>query len=171
MASPNKDLKLSPAGANLIKHFESCLKPVPGRKGYYTAYRDPVGVVTICWGFTNAVTGGRRVKMGDVWSRMECDESFAFSMHLVEGHVRRLVKVPLNQKQFDALVSFTFNLGPGNFGKSTLLKRINAKDFAGAANEFKRWNKAGGRVLAGLTRRRNSEANVFSGRPDPHYKA
>lgn len=75
--------------------------------------------------------------------------------------VNKSVVVPLNQNQFDALVDFTFNLGVGNFQSSTLLKKLNARDFAGAANEFPRWNKAQGQVLAGLTKRRNKEKELF----------
>ncbi len=83
--------------------------------------------------------------------------------------VNNAVTVPLNQDQFDALVSFTFNLGEGNLKSSTLLKKVNAGDFAGAAQEFQRWNKAGGKVLPGLTRRRACEALLFQSIPDNNY--
>jgi lysozyme len=83
--------------------------------------------------------------------------------------VRRLVKVPLEPHQFDALVSFAYNCGEGNLGKSTLLEKVNGGDFAGAAKEFARWNKGGGKVLAGLTRRRASEALLFQNIPDENY--
>lgn len=75
--------------------------------------------------------------------------------------VRSLVKVPLNDNQFGALVSFTYNLGAANLKKSTLLKKVNAGDFAGAQAEFAKWNRAGGQVLKGLTRRRVAEAALF----------
>jgi lysozyme len=75
--------------------------------------------------------------------------------------VDSLVKVSLNDNQYAAIVSFAFNLGVGNLKQSTLLKKLNAGDFAGAANEFAKWNKAGGKVLAGLTRRRAAEAELF----------
>lgn len=75
--------------------------------------------------------------------------------------VNKSVVVPLNQNQFDALVDFTFNLGVGNFQSSTLLKKLNARDYRGAAEEFPRWNKAGGEVLAGLTKRRKAERSLF----------
>ncbi|MCY1305462.1 Lysozyme RrrD [compost metagenome] len=71
------------------------------------------------------------------------------------------MRVPLSQGQFDALASFVFNLGSGNLQCSTLLRKLNAKDYAGAADEFPRWNKAGGKVLAGLTRRRAAERALF----------
>jgi GH24 family phage-related lysozyme (muramidase) len=86
-----------------------------------------------------------------------------------EAAVRRLVKVPLEPWQYDALVSFAYNCGEGNLGKSTLLKKVNANDFAGAAKEFAKWNKGGGKVLAGLTRRRASEALLFQNIPDENY--
>jgi GH24 family phage-related lysozyme (muramidase) len=72
-----------------------------------------------------------------------------------------MVKVTLRQNQFDALVSFVFNLGAGNFAGSTLLKMVNASDFNNAAGQFIRWNRAGGKVLTGLTRRREAEAALF----------
>lgn len=78
-----------------------------------------------------------------------------------EQAVDKLVKVPLNANQRGALVSFTYNLGEGNFGKSTLLKKVNAGDFFGAGKEFGKWNKAGGKVLAGLTSRREAERQLF----------
>jgi lysozyme len=161
----NDNLKLSPAGANLIKAFESCLRPIGG--GRFTAYRDPVGVLTIGWGHTNH--HGRQFKYGDVWTQAECDAEFLKDMARFEAAVKRLVKVPLRQSTFDALVSFSFNVGEGNLGKSTLLKRVNAGKFEEAADEFLRWNKAGGRVLKGLTRRRRSERLLFKNIPDRNY--
>lgn len=75
----------------------------------------------------------------------------------------RLAKVPLSQNQWDALMCFTYNLGSANLGSSTLLKLLNVKDYAGAAEQFSRWNKAGGQVLAGLTKRRAAERAMFLG--------
>lgn len=72
-----------------------------------------------------------------------------------------MVEVPLNQNQFDALASFTYNLGETNLSSSTLLKKLNAKDYTGASNEFLKWNRAGGKVLNGLVRRREAERNLF----------
>jgi GH24 family phage-related lysozyme (muramidase) len=84
--------------------------------------------------------------------------------------VRQRTTVPLTQNQFDALVSFTFNVGAGAFGGSTLLKRLNAGDYAGAAGEFAKWTKSGGKVFAGLVRRRTEEAALFSGGGVPSPK-
>ena len=78
-----------------------------------------------------------------------------------ENYVNKYVKVKLNQNQFDALVSFTFNCGGGALKSSTLLKKLNKGDYTGAANELLRWNKANGKILAGLTRRRQSEKALF----------
>ena len=75
--------------------------------------------------------------------------------------ILQLVKVPLNQNQFDALVSICYNIGMGNFSKSTLLKKINQGDFKGASLEFEKWNKSGGIVLAGLVKRRLKEKALF----------
>jgi lysozyme len=161
----NDKLRLSKAGQNLIKAFESCLRPVGG--GRITAYLDPVQVPTIGWGHTNH--HGRQFRMGDIWTQAECDEEFRSDMVRFEKAVKQLVKVPLRQWQFDALVSFSFNVGEGALGKSTLLRKVNAGDFEGAALEFQKWNRAGGQVLAGLTRRRASESLLFQNIPDANY--
>lgn len=160
----NEDLKLSSAGANLIKHFESCLEPKNDR---YHAYKCPAGVLTIGWGHTNH--HGQKFDATTRWTRAQCDEAFLQDMAGFEVAVRRLVKVPLAAHEFDALVSFTYNVGEGNLAKSTLLKKVNASDFEGAAKEFHRWNKANGKVLAGLTRRRASESLLFQDIPDQNY--
>ena len=160
----NAHLKLSDAGANLIKHFESCMKKHGDR---YHAYQCPAGVQTIGWGHTNH--HGKKFDASSRWTMAECDEAFLQDMAGFEMAVRRLVKVQLEQYQFDALVSFAYNTGEGNLQKSTLLKKVNAKDFEGAALEFHRWNKGGGKVLAGLTRRRASEALLFQNIADENY--
>ena len=160
----NEKLKLSPAGANLIKHFEGCLKK---HEDHYKAYKCPANVWTIGWGSTHH--GGHDIGSTTRWTLEECDRAFLRDMASFERDVHKLVKVPLEQYQFDALVSFTYNVGASNLGKSTLLKKINAHDFTGAAHEFKKWNKANGKVLAGLTRRRNSESLLFQGFRDDNY--
>ena len=161
----NENLRLSTAGQNLIKAFESCLRPIGG--GRITAYIDPVGVPTIGWGHTNH--HGRKFKMGDVWTQAECDEEFRSDMIRFEKAVKGLVTVQIKQWQFDALVSFSFNVGEGALGKSTLLRKVNVGDFNGAAFEFQKWNKGGGRVLSGLVRRRASESLLFQHIPDANY--
>lgn len=160
----NEDRTLTPAGANLIKHFENCLK----RKGeHFHAYSRPAGVLTIGWGHTNH--HGRKFDRSSRWTRAECDEAFIEDMKGFEAAVRRLVKVKLEAWQFDALTSFAYNCGEGNLQKSTLLKKVNRGDFDGAALEFHKWNKGGGKVLGGLVRRRASEALLFQNIPDEDY--
>jgi lysozyme len=160
----NEDLTLTPAGANLVKHFEGILQP-HGEK--FKAYKCPAGVWTVGWGTTTE--HGHQIKPDTVWTRQQCDEAFLRDMEEFEAAVRRLVKVELEPWQFDALVSFTYNCGEGNLAKSTLLKKVNACDFEGAALEFHKWNKGGGKVLAGLTRRRASEALLFQNITDANY--
>jgi lysozyme len=161
----NENLTLSVAGANLVKAFEGCLRKAGHDQ--IKAYVCPAGVVTIGWGTTTE--HGHKITKDMVWTQRQCDEAFLADMKAFEASVKRLVKVELNQHQFDALVSFCYNCGAGNLEKSTLLRKVNAKDFAGAANEFHKWNKGGGKVLPGLIRRRASESLLFRGIPDLDY--
>ena len=139
-------MKTSDAGIDLIKHFEGLR---------LHAYQDSVGVWTIGVGHT------RTAKPGMVITEDEAVNLLRGDLADAESAVNRLVMVPLDQGEFDALVSFVFNLGSGNFGKSTLLKKLNHGDRIGASDEFKRWNRAGGKVLSGLTRRRAAERALF----------
>lgn len=152
-------LSVSASGLKLIQSFEGCEKKA-GR-GRFRAYVDPVGVLTIGWGHTNAT--GRKFSADSVWTQAECDAALREDMAKFESGVRSLVKVEIEQCQFDALVSFAYNCGIGNLKSSTLLRKVNRRDFSGAAREFAKWNKAGGRVLKGLTRRRAAEATLFQG--------
>jgi lysozyme len=166
----NEHLLLTSRGADLIKHFESCLQK---RGEHYHAYKCPAGVLTIGWGHTHH--HGRKFDASSRWTREECDEAFLEDMGGFEQAVRRLVKVLLEPYQFDALTSFAYNCGEENLAKSTLPKKVNAGDFDGAAKEFHKWNKAKGKVMKGLVRRRSSEALLFQdildldydGKPDP----
>jgi lysozyme len=160
----NEDRTLTDAGANLVKHFEGCKEP---HEGKFKAYKCPAGVLTIGWGHTNH--HGRKFDTTTRWTAEHCHEAFLEDMEGFEVAVRRLVTVPLEPWQFDALVSFTYNCGEGNLSKSTLLKKVNAGDFEGAALEFHKWNKGGGKVLPGLTRRRASEALLFQNITDANY--
>ena len=160
----NEDRHLTKAGANLIQHFEGCLHP---HKGKFTAYKCPANVLTIGWGHTNH--HGRKFDAATLWTGEECHQVFLEDMEGFERAVRRLVTVPLTPYQYDALVSFCYNCGEGNLAKSTLLKKVNAGDHKGAAAEFHKWNKAGGKVLAGLTRRRASESLLYQNIPDLNY--
>ena len=160
----SKSKKFGDKGAALVKAFESCMRAVPGG---FQAYFDPVQVLTIGWGHTN--DNGRQFNTNTIWTQQECDDEFLKDMTIFVKAVNNLVTVPINQDQFDALVSFAFNVGAESLKNSTLLKKLNAKDHVGAAQEFKRWNKAKGRVLPGLTRRRACEALLFQSIPDRNY--
>ena len=144
-------MNTSQTGINLIKGFE-------GKR--LTAYDDGVGVWTIGYG-TIKYPNGVRVKKGDTCTDAQAESYLKNDLVKFESAINRLVEVPLNQNQFDALASFTYNLGETNLSKSTLLKKLNAKDYLGAADQFLVWNRAGGKVLTGLVRRREAERNLF----------
>ena len=139
-------MQVSEKGLALIRRFEGLR---------LSAYRCPAGVASIGYGRTAGV------KMGDTCTRAEADQMLADDAARFAGHVASLVKVPLNQNQIDALVAFVYNIGPAAFAKSTMLKLINQRLFDDAANQFIRWNRAGTEVLAGLTRRRIAERELF----------
>ena len=131
---------------SLIKQFEGCK---------LTAYLCPAGKWTIGYGRTT------NVKKGDTCSQAQADAWVVEEYDAFEARVRRIVTVPLTANQLGALVSFAYNLGVGALRDSTLLRLLNAGDYKGAAAQFARWDKAGGRVLAGLTKRRAAEAALF----------
>lgn len=139
----------------MVKHFESL---------FLKAYQDPVGVWTIGWGHTGLKHKDGTVHKGRVITEEKATELLTHDLRSFAERVTKLVKVRLTDDQFSALVSFDFNTG--GLSKSTLLKKLNAGDYKGAADEFLRWNKAGGQVLRGLTRRRESERNLFIGKED-----
>lgn len=149
-------------GIELIKHFESCLKPT--WNGMFEAYADPAHgwkVPTIGWG-TIMYQDGSPVKRGDLISQKRADELLAWEVEQKAAGVDKLVMVKLTDDERGALVSFAYNVGLGKLAKSTLLRKLNQGDKPGAGREFQKWNKAGGKVLAGLTRRRRAEARLFS---------
>lgn len=144
-------MQTSDKGIALIKEFEGCK---------LTAYQDSIGVWTIGYGWTQPVDG-KPIRAGMTIKQETAERLLKTGMVSYESDVSRLVKVGLTQGQFDALVSFTYNLGARSLSTSTLLRKLNAGDYAGAADEFLRWNKAGGKVLNGLTRRREAERALF----------
>ena len=101
---------------------------------------------------------------GDQWSESHANHMLEVELEEYENYVSTAVTVPLSQNQFDALVSWVYNLGNGNLTSSTMLKVLNSGDYAGVPAQIKRWNKAGGKVLEGLTRRRQAEADMFEGK-------
>jgi len=125
-----------------------------------TAYRDGGGVLTIGYGHTSAA-GAPTVKAGMKISEPEAVEILRRDVGLFEKAVAKMVKVPLTENQFGALVSFTFNLGEDQVGSSTLIRKLNAGDYAGAAEQFDRWIYDNGKVEKGLVRRRAAERALF----------
>lgn len=161
---------INQAGLDLIKRFEGILDGDPTTANL-DPYLDPVGIWTIGW--------GHAIRVGNDFLRGSANRARARALYpggitmeqaekLLQGDVldkcrdvEAMIKVQVTDNQYAALVSFAFNLGPANLQKSTLLRKLNAGDFEGAANEFGKWNKAGGKVLRGLTLRREAEATLF----------
>ena len=143
-------LVLSVAGATALTTYEGTRSE---------AYLDSVGVPTICVGSTTGV------RLGMVASDEECRQRLDKDTRTAHDGLVRYVRVPLTQGQYDALLSFTFNVGVGNLSRSTLLRKLNAAGTAqecrGAAQEFSRWVYAGGQRLRGLEARRASERKEF----------
>jgi len=141
-------MNTSQNGIDLIKHFEGC---------ELEAYKCPAGVWTIGYGHIKGV------QEGDVITEQQAHDMLVEELDEYENYINTLVTVPLNQNQYDALVSWVYNLGSSNLNSSTLLKVLNTGNYAEVPEQIMRWNKAGGKVLEGLTRRRQEEANLFSG--------
>lgn len=146
-------MKISENGLKLIKKFEGLsLKP----------YLCSAGIPTIGFGNTFYENMKKVTLQDETITEERADSLFNFLVTTnFVNVVNRLVIVDINQNQFDALVSFVYNLGSGNFEKSTLLKKVNQEDFIGASLEFEKWNRASGKVLNGLTKRRLSEKELF----------
>lgn len=143
----HKTMQYSKEGLSLTETFESCR---------LIAYPDIKGVPTIGWGHT------QNVKLGDTCTQAQADAWLLQDVQHAVTTVNTLVKTPLTQHEFDALVDFVFNCGTGNFASSTMLKLLNAGDHDGAAHQFERWDHAGGQVVAGLLRRRRAEETEFT---------
>ena len=144
-------MQISQEGLSLIKKFEGC---------ELESYKCAAGVWTIGYGSTHDITEGMSI------SQERAEMLLMEDIAEYEQAVNDLVKVNLQQNQFDALVSWTFNLGPTNLKNSTLLKVLNSShiDWNDVPEQIKRWNKAGGKVLEGLVRRREAEALLFEGK-------
>jgi len=144
-------------GLALTEQFEGCR---------LMAYQDQVGVWTIGYGHT-----GPEVKAGLTITQAQAAAWLAADVASAAACVNRLVAVRLSQEEFDALVDFVFNLGQRAFANSTLLRELNAGEFAAAAAQFDLWDHAGGVVVAGLLRRRQSEAALFQQNPGQEEEA
>lgn len=120
------------------------------------AYRCPAGIPTIGYGAT-----GPDIRMGMVWTQEEAEARLVEDIAQFAGAVERALTVPVSANEFAAMVSLAFNIGAGAFKKSTLLRLVNDGHFEAAAEQFLRWNRAGGREMPGLTRRRQAERQLF----------
>tara|TARA_Y100000356_G_scaffold134487_1_gene143960 strand:- start:370 stop:807 length:438 start_codon:yes stop_codon:yes gene_type:complete len=139
---------ISDKGIGIIKQFEGC---------QLIAYQDAVGVWTIGYGHT------KNVSEGDIISSAQAEALLLKELKEYEDYVNKLVTVPLHDYQFDALVSWTYNLGPTNLANSTMLRKLNEGKYNEVPDEMRRWNRAGGKVLEGLVIRRDYEAKLFAG--------
>lgn len=146
-------MKISENGLNLIKQFEGLsLKP----------YLDAVNIPTIGFGSTYYEDGTKVTLKDKPITQERATQLLEFiSNKTFSENINKVVKVPLNQNQFDALVSFAYNIGNKNFNWSTLLKKLNLSDYEGASLEFGRWNQANGKILNGLVLRRQKEKELF----------
>tara|TARA_R110000824_G_scaffold126425_2_gene285968 strand:+ start:27 stop:482 length:456 start_codon:yes stop_codon:yes gene_type:complete len=142
----NEKLKTSQEGISLIKSFEGC---------ELTSYRCSADVPTIGYGHTKGVSDG------DSCSLEEAETMLSEDLEEFENYVKKYVETDLEQNEFDALVAWTYNLGPANLKSSTLLQELNAGNLEEVPRQMKRWNKAGGQVLDGLIRRREAESLLF----------
>jgi lysozyme len=145
--SLSKNMSYGERGMALTEQFE-------GLK--LAAYQDSVGVWTIGYGHT-----GADVRPGLTITLQQASDLLLKDVGSAVATVNKLVSVALTQNQFDALVDFVYNVGAGNFGSSTLLKDVNAHNYAAAAEQFLRWDKAGGMELPGLLKRRQAERALF----------
>ena len=139
-------MKTSQYGIDLIKHFEGC---------ELQAYQCAAGVWTIGYGHIKGVSEGMSI------TQEQAEQMLLDELKEYENYINELVTVNLSQNQFDALVSWVYNLGPANLQSSTLLKVLNSGDYSGVPAQIERWNKAGGKVLEGLIRRREAESALF----------
>lgn len=142
-------MRISQKGRDFIREFEGLET---------TAYQDVVGIWTIGVGHT-----GPEVKKGMVITESAAMDILSKDLEKFETGVMKAVKVTLTQNQFDALVSFSFNVGLGNLQSSTLLRMLNSGDYTSVPAQLMRWNKAGGKEVAGLTRRRAAEGELWKG--------
>ncbi|ANI29459.1 muraminidase [Yersinia entomophaga] len=147
-------MQISSTGINLIKQFEGCK---------LTAYPDPgTGGApwTIGYGWTHPVDG-KPVVRGMTIDQPTADRLLKCGVVQFEQGVNQMLKIGVTQNQFDALVSLAYNIGTRALSTSTLMKKVNAGDAKGAADEFLKWNKAGGKEMKGLTNRRAAERELF----------
>lgn len=145
-------MNINKATLDLVKEFEGC---------NLTAYRDPVGIWTIGYGTTARAGLGIIPTGGMTITQAEADQLLADGLNKFADQIRPMITADLNDNQFGACVSLAYNVGVYGFGRSTVLEKINDGDYSKAADAILLWNKAGGKVLKGLVRRREAERKLF----------
>ena len=145
-------MKINKATIDLVRRFEGL---------ELEAYRDPVGVVTIGYGYTNKAGFGPGVQMGNVWTEKQANDMLIEGLERFGQEILPMMTRRPTANQFGAMLSLAYNIGSGAFGRSTCLRRFNAGDIEGAAEALTWFNKAGGKVLRGLVRRRTAEMELF----------
>ena len=150
-------MHISQEGITLIKHYEGCPKD---KDGNAVSYRCAANKATIGYGSLKLIDGSPVTDNISI-TMQEAEDLLAHELVEYEGYINDLVKVPLKQNEFDALVSWVFNLGPSNLKSSTMLKVLNAGKYQEVPEQIKRWNKVNGKVNEGLVKRRKSEALLF----------
>jgi GH24 family phage-related lysozyme (muramidase) len=153
---PTAQTAQSPQGMHINDRGLAIVKAFEGLE--LSAYQDSVGVWTIGYGTTSDIVP---VRPGMVITEAQAETYLRQGLTRFEESVSQLITAPLTSDQFSALVVFTYNVGPGSLSESTLRRKLNDQDYAGAADQFLRWNKAGGEELPGLTRRRKAERALF----------
>ena len=145
-------MRCNDVGIEVIKHFD----------GFHSkVYLCPAGIPTIGYGSTRGKDGKRLRRNAAHITEAEGEELLKRDISSAEKAIKRLVKVELNENEFSALCSFVYNLGSGNLQSSTLRAKLNRGDYEGAANEFPKWRRAGGKILKGLVLRREMERKLF----------
>ena len=155
-------MQTTPTGRQFDEAFEGCDQPIPGRPGFFTTYRDGVDVLTLGFGHTNLAGVPPRIAEGDIWSQAECDAAMGADLASVDATVDAVAathKLTLTPVQHDACASFEMNTG--DFGRSSIPERLAAGDLSGAMAVWLEYDHAGGKVEAGLTRRRHAEVLMF----------
>lgn len=153
-------MKISDVGLSIVMAFEGCLAAVPSRPGHFKPYVCPAGVLTIGWGHTNHHEP--KFKAGEVWSQAQCDAVLKLDMAVFERHVTKIAPEVQISHRYDALVSWSYNTGgPAD---SAVWRYARIGNVEETRIRLSRWNKANGKVLNGLVRRRESEADLFEGK-------
>jgi lysozyme len=145
-------MRCNDAGIAIIKRYEGCSLSV---------YLDPINICTIGFGSTYGLVGNRLDSSHRDITSDEAEYLLKRELLSTENAVARMVKTPLTSNQFSAVCCLVYNVGSGRFRSSTMKMKLNRKDFQGAANEFWKWRRAGGRILRGLVRRRAEETRLF----------